>query len=105
MVRKWLLVALGCLGAATGAHAGNCRGAACRDASFGNDAKGCLEIQNRGTKDMEITVYTASSGPITVRIASGSTETIYKAGRMCVPAADYVRSDAKYTGGVFAPTR
>jgi hypothetical protein len=81
------------------ANAGNCRGAACREARFGEDAKGCLEIRNTGREDIEVTVYTTAVGPITVRIASGDAEIIYKTGRMCVPATDYVRSDAQFVGG------
>jgi hypothetical protein len=105
MIRKLLFVLLGCLFAGTAANAGNCRGAACRDTGFGKDANGCLEIRNSGREDIEITVYTSSSGPITVQIASGATEKVFKPGRICVPAADYVRSDVQVVGGVFSPSR
>ena len=104
MIRKLLLLSLGCLFAAS-ASAGTCRGEACRYTLFGKDKEGCMEIRNSGREDIEVTVYAAGSGPITVRVASGDTEKVYKAGRICVPAADYVRSDSQFAGGVFAPTR
>ena len=48
-------------------------------------------------------VYTAASGPIALRVASGSTEKLYKIGRTCVPAVDYLHSESQFDGGVFAP--
>jgi hypothetical protein len=105
MARKLLLISLACLYAASAAHAGNCRGQACMHIKFGEDKDGCLEIRNSGRNDVEVTVYTAGSGPITVLVASGDFEKVYKAGRMCVPAADYVRSDAQFAGGIFSPSR
>ena len=82
-----------------------CQGQACRDTYFGKDKDGCLEIRNSSRDDIEVTVYTTATGSITVRVASGDTEKVYKTGRMCVPAADYVRSDAEFAGGIFAPSR
>ena len=105
MIRKLLLVSLGCLSAASASGAGACQGDACRYTYFGKDKDGCLEIRNASREDMEVTVYTAASGTIRVRVAAGDTEKVYKTGRMCVPAADYVRSDAKYDVGVFTPSR
>ena len=64
---------------------------------------GCLEIRNSGREDIQVTVYTAGSGAITVRIMSGHTEKVYKTSRTCVPAVDYVRADAEFEGGIFAP--
>jgi hypothetical protein len=104
MFRKLLLVSLGCL-LSTTALGGACRGKACAYAYFGKDADGCLEIRNSGRDDIQVTVYTAGSGAITVRVASGDTQKVYKTGRTCVPAADYVRADAEYDGGIFAPPR
>jgi hypothetical protein len=104
MFRKLLLVLVGCLVSATAMGAA-CRGKACAYAYFGKDSDGCLEIRNGGRDDIQVTVYTAGSGAITVRIASGDTEKVYKTGRTCVPAADYVRADAEFDGGVFAPPR
>ena len=104
MVRKLLLLSLGWF-FATSANAGTCRGEACRYTQFGTDKEGCIEIRNSGREDIEVTVYSAGSGPITMRIASGDTEKVYKTGRVCVPAADYVRSDSKLAGGIFAPSR
>ena len=103
MFRKLLFVSC-CLFCAT-ALAGACRGKACAYAYFGKDADGCLEIRNGGRDDIQVTVYTAGSGAITVRIASGDTQKVYKVGRTCVPALDYVRADAEYDGGIFAPSR
>ena len=104
MVRKLLLLSLGFF-SATSVSAGTCRGEACRYTLFGTDKDGCMEIRNSGREDIEVTVYSAGGGPITLRIASGDTEKVYKTGRVCVPAADYVRSDSKLAGGIFAPTR
>jgi hypothetical protein len=104
MLRKLLLVLVGCMVSAT-AMSGACRGKACAYAYFGKDPDGCLEIRNGGRDDIQVTVYTAGSGAITVRIASGDTEKVYKTGRTCVPAADYVRADAEFDGGIFAPPR
>jgi hypothetical protein len=104
MVRKWLLVSLGLLCVASVASAGNCRGGPCHYVTFGADSNGCLEIRNSGREDIEVTVYTTSTGPITVRIARGDAEKVYKTGRKCVLAADYVRSDAQITGGTFKPS-
>jgi hypothetical protein len=104
MFRKLLLVAVGCLLSAS-ALGGACRGKACAFTYFGKDADGCLEILNRGRDDIQVTVYTAGSGAITVRIPSGETQKVYKTSRTCVPAEDYVRADAEYDGGIFAPPR
>ncbi len=104
MFRKLLFVTLGCLISAS-ATAGACRGKACAYTYFGKDADGCLEIRNGGRDDIQITVYTAGSGAITLRIASGDTQKVYKTGRTCVAAVDYVRADAEYDGGIFAPQR
>ena len=65
----------------------------------------CLEIRNAGREDIEVTVYTSASGTFRVRVAAVDTEKIYKTGRMCVPAADYVRSEAKFVGDIFEPSR
>jgi len=105
MIRKLLLASLGCLYAASALGAGACQGDACRYTFFGQDKDGCLEIRNSGRDDMEITVYTVASSTIRVRVAAGDTEKIYKAGRMCVPATDYVRSEAKFVGNIFEPSR
>ncbi|HYJ42635.1 MAG TPA: hypothetical protein VEW08_17725 [Steroidobacteraceae bacterium] len=105
MIRKLLLTSLGCLYAASALGVGACQGQACRYTSFGKDADGCLEIRNLSREDIEVTVYTAASGTYTVRVAGGDTEKIYKTGRMCVPAADYLRSGAEYAGGIFSPSR
>ena len=102
MARK-LLVMLFCLFATTALGAGACRGKACQYTFFGQDADGCLEIRNAGREDIQVTVYTAGSGAITLRILSGHTEKVYKTSRKCVPAVDYVRADAELDGGVFAP--
>ena len=100
MIRKLLPLSLGCLYVASALGAGACQGDACRYTFFGKDKDGCLEIQNSGRDDLEITVYTVASSTITVRIAAGDTEKIYKHGRMCVPATDYVRSEAKFVGDI-----
>ena len=105
MVRKWVLVFLGCFFAASAANAGNCRGKACYYATFGEDAKGCLEIRNSGREDIEVMVYTTGSVPTTVRIAGGSTERVFKTGRVCILATQYLRSEAQFIGGVLAPSR
>ena len=102
MFRKFLLVTMGCLCAAS-AFAGACRGKPCAYTYFSKDENGCLEIRNGGRDDIQVTVYTAGSGAITVRIASGDTQKVYKTSRTCVPAVDYVRADAEYDGGIFAP--
>ena len=102
MFRKVLLIFASCLLTAT-AWGGACAGQACRYALFGKDAEGCLEIRNSGREDIQVTVYTAGSGAITVRIMSGHTEKVYKTSRTCVPAVDYVRADAKLEGGIFSP--
>jgi hypothetical protein len=104
MIRKLLLVSLGCLYAVS-ALGGACQGQACRDTFFDKDANGCLEIRNAAREDIEVTVYTAATIPITVRIASGDTEKVYKTGRMCLPATEYMRSTAKFAGGTFSPSR
>ena len=54
---------------------------------------------------MEVTAYTVASSTIRVRVVTGDTEKIYKTGRMCVPATDYVRSEAKFVGNIFEPSR
>jgi len=105
MSRKLLFASLGCLFAASAAQAGNCRGKACYYATFGEDSKGCLEIRNSGREDIEVLVYTSHSVPTRVRIAGGDTEKVFKSGRMCIPAADYLRSEAEFIAGVFAPSR
>lgn len=102
MLRKTLLVTLGCL-FSMAAMAGACRGNACRYTYFDKDKDGCLEIRNAGPEDIKVTVYTAASGPIALRIASGSTEKLYKFGRTCVPAVDYLHSESQFDGGVFSP--
>ncbi len=102
MFRRLLLVTVGFLLSAT-AWGGACKGQACSYALFGQDADGCLEIRNSGREDIQITVYTAGSGAITVRIMSGHTEKVYKTSRTCVPAVDYVRADAEFEGGIFSP--
>ena len=103
MFRKPLILLAGCLFATAALGAGACRGNACRYTYFDKDDKGCMEIRNTGREDIQVTVYTAGSGVITVRVLSGQTEKVYKTGRLCVPAADYVRADAKFDGGIFAP--
>lgn len=105
MFRKSLIILFGCLFAASALGAGACKGKACRYTYFGKDADGCLEIRNAGRDDIQVTVYTAGSGAITVRVMSGHTEKLYKTSRTCVPAADYVRADSEFQGGVFAPPR
>jgi hypothetical protein len=105
MLRKLLPVSLGCLYAVSALGAGRCQGQACSYTYFGKAADGCLEIRNSSRDDIEVTVYTTATGSITLRVASGDTEKVYKTGRMCVPAADYVRSVAEFTGGIFAPSR
>ena len=105
MFRKLLIILSGCLFAATALGAGACKGQACRYTYFGKDENGCLEIRNSGREDIQVTVYTAGSGAITVRVMSGHTEKVYKTGRTCVPAVDYVRADAEFEGGIFAPPR
>ena len=105
MIRKFLLVSLSCLYAASALGAGACQGDACRYTYFGKDKDGCLEIRNTGRDDIEVTVYTSASGTIRVRVAAGDTEKIYKTGRMCVPAADYLRSGAVFVGDIFSPSR
>jgi len=104
MIRKWLLAFFGFLWAASTASAGNCRGGPCHNLSFGADSNGCLEIRNSSRDDVEVTVYTAVTIPITVHIARGDSEKVYKPGRKCVLAADYVRSDAEVSGGTFKPS-
>jgi hypothetical protein len=103
MMRKLLIILAACLFASSALAAGACRGKACRYTYFGKDAEGCLEIRNAGREDIQVTVYTAGSGAITVRVLSGHTEKVYKTSRTCVPAADYVRADAEFDGGIFAP--
>ena len=105
MVRKILLVFLGCLFAASAANAGSCRGKACYYATFGEDPKGCLEIRNSGREDIEVLVYTSHSVPTRVLVAGGSTEKVFKVGRVCIPAADYLRSEAEFVAGTFSPSR
>ncbi len=102
MFRKLLLIFASCLLTAT-AWGGACAGQACRYALFGKDAEGCLEIRNSGREDIQVTVYTAGSGAITLRVMGGQTEKVYKTSRTCVPAVDYVRADAKLEGGIFSP--
>jgi len=103
MLRKLLIILSGCLFAASALGAGACTGKACRYTFFGKDADGCLEIRNSGREDIQVTVYTAGSGAVTVRVMSGHTEKVYKTSRTCVPAVDYVRADAEFDGGIFAP--
>jgi len=104
-MRKLLILLTSCLfaTAALSAGPGSCRGKACRYTYFGNDKEGCLEIRNAGREDIQVTVYTTGSGSITLRVLSGHTEKVYKTGRLCVNAADYVRSDSEFEGGIFAP--
>jgi len=104
LLGKWLLVSSGCL-FATAAIAGACHGEPCRFILFDKDKEGCLEIRNTGRNDIQVTVYTVGSGTLRIRVAKGDTEKLYKTGRMCVPAADYVRADAEYEGDIFSPTR
>ena len=47
MIRKLLLVSLGCLYAASALGAGACQGDACRYTYFGKDEDGCLEIRKQ----------------------------------------------------------
>ena len=103
MLRKLLILVTGCLSATAALGAGACKGNACRYTYFGEDAQKCLEIRNAGREDITVTVYTTSSGAITVRVLSGQTEKVYKTGRLCVPASQYVRADAAFEGGIFAP--
>src|SRR6185295_10970885 len=103
MLRKFLILLTGCLFATAALGAGACHGKACRYTYFGKDDKGCLEIRNAGREDIQVTVYTTGSGAITVRVLSGQTEKVYKTSRLCVPAADYVRADSVFEGGIFAP--
>jgi len=105
MLRKLLLLLTGCLVASAAVGAGACRGNACRYTYFDKDDKGCMEIRNAGREDIRVKVYTAGSGVIMVRVLSGQTEKVYKPGRLCVQAADYVRADAEFDGGIFAPPR
>ena len=102
LLGKSCFVALGCLFAAA-ASGGLCHGSACRFVSFGKDSEGCLEIHNTGQRDTLITVYTAGSGTLTVRVMGGDTQKVYKIARQCVPAADYIRADAEFDGGIFSP--
>ena len=102
MLKKMLLATLGCL-YSVAAMAGACHGKACRYTYFDKDKDGFLAIRNAGREDIQVTVYTTGSGPITLRIGSGSTEKLYKTGRICVPAVDYVRADSEFEGGIFAP--
>lgn len=103
MLRKLSILLAGCVFATAALSAGACRGNACRYTYFDKDSEGCMEIRNAGREDIRVTVYTAGSGAITVRVLSGHTEKVYKTGRLCVPAADYVRADAEFEGGVFVP--
>jgi hypothetical protein len=103
MLKKAFFVSFGLL-VATAAFGGGCHGQACRYSLFGKDAQGCLEIQNSGREDIEITVYTASSGARTLRVRAGETEKVYKIARQCVLAVDYIRAEAKYDGGIFSPS-
>ena len=105
MIRKLLLVSFGCLFAASALGAGACQGQACRYTYFGKDADGCLEIRNTAGKTSRSRCTPPPAVAITVRVAAGHTEKVYKTGRMCVPAVDYVRSDAEFNGGIFAPPR
>jgi hypothetical protein len=105
MFRNLLLITIGGLLSATALGAGACHGKACRYTLFGKDTDGCLEIRNSGRDDIQVTVYTTGSGAITVRVASGDTQKVYKVSRVCVPAVDYVRADAEFDGGIFAPPR
>ena len=103
MLRKLLITLLGCLIATTAMGAGACKGKGCRYTYFEKDAQGCLLIRNAGREDLQVTVYTAGSGAIRVRVMSGATETVYKTSRTCVPAVDYVRADSELDGGIFGP--
>lgn len=103
MLRKLTIILFGCLVATSAFGAGACRGKACRYTYFEQDADGCLSIRNAGREDIQVSVYTVGSGVIAVRVMSGHTEKVYKTSRTCVPAADYVRADAEFDGGVFAP--
>jgi hypothetical protein len=103
LLGKSCFVSFGCLLAAA-AFGGVCHGSACRFVSFGHDPEGCLEIRNSGQRDTLITVYTAGSGTLTVRVMGGDSQKVYKIARKCVPAADYIRADAEFDGGVFSPS-
>ena len=103
MLQKFLIALFGCLVASSALAAGACKGKACRYTYFEQDADGCLSIRNAGREDIQVTVYTAGSGAITIRVMSGHTEKVYKTSRVCVPATDYVRADSEFDGGVFAP--
>jgi P pilus assembly chaperone PapD len=103
LLGKSCFVSFACLLAAV-AFGGACHGSACRFVFFGKDTEGCLEIQNTGQRDLLVTVYTAGSGTLTVRVMSGDTQKVYKIARLCVPAADYIRADAEFDGGVFSPS-
>ena len=105
MIRKLLLATLACLCAASAAQAGSCRGKACYYVTFGEDSKGCLEIRNSGREDVEVLVYTSHSVPTRVLVAGGMAEKVFKVGRVCIPAADYLRSEAEVVAGIFSPSR
>jgi hypothetical protein len=102
-MRKSLIILSACLFTSTILAAGACRGNACGYTYFSEDVQGCLEIRNAGRKDIQVTVYTAVSGPITVRVLGGHTEKIYTTSRRCLPATDYLRVDSEFDGGVFGP--
>jgi len=103
MLRKITITLFGCLIATSAMGAGACKGKGCRYTFFTEDSQGCLQIRNAGREDIQVTVYTAGSGAIRVRVMSGQTETVYKTSRTCVPAKDYVRADSELDGGIFAP--
>ena len=102
MLNKLTFALLGCL-VPLAATAGACHGSACRYLFIGKDDQGCLEFQNTGRDDMQITVYTAGSGALQLTVAGGFTEKLYRTGRQCILAVDYVRSEAEFEGGIFAP--
>jgi hypothetical protein len=102
-MKNLLVILVSCLVSASAMAAGACRGKACRYALFEKDAEGCLTIRNLGHDDIQVTVYTAGAGPVTVRVMAGFTEKVYKISRTCVQAFDYVRADAEFDVGVFPP--
>ena len=93
---KVLAVGLGLLLAAS-AHAGACRGDACRDTWFDKDKEGCLTVRNRGRLTIQVAIM-STHGTQHLRLFSGDSEKVYYIGRKCVMAADYIRSDAKFEG-------
>ena len=103
MLRKLSITLSACLLATSAFGAGACKGKGCRYTCFEKDTQGCLTVRNTGREDIQVTVYTAGSGAISLRVMGGHTETVYRISRNCVPADDYVRADSELAGGVFAP--